>query len=204
MDNRFPPSGGPDGRPNGPDLRKDPQRDEREFGSNSDSYRSNDDPYRSEDGRSYDERINPPFSPVSGSSPYDEFPRDDRRSGPLKHSGLGIASFVLALIGILLFIVCIVAIIGTVASMVDSSGRIADMETLENGSLLMAIGFAGFGILGAAILNLVGLILGIVGLVIKDRKKVFAIIGTILNGLCVLTGGGFILISSLAGAAGGM
>lgn len=198
MDNRFPPPGGPDGRQNGPDLRKDTDRNDR-------GQSSFDDPYRSEgDGRSYEERINPPFSPVSGSSPYDEFPRDDRRVGPLKHSGLGIASFVLSLIGILLFIVCIVAIIGTVASMVDSSGRIADVETLENGSLLMAIGFAGFGILGAAILNLVGLILGIVGLVIKDRKKVFAIIGTILNGLCVLTGGGFILISSLAGAAGGL
>lgn len=197
MDNRFPPSGGPDGRSNGPDLRKDPQRDERSFGSN-------EDPYRSEDGRSYEERMNPPFSPVDGSSPYDEYPRDDRRFGPLKHSGLGIASFVLALIGILLFIVCIVAIIGTVASMVDSSGRVADLESLENGNLLMAIGFAGFGILGAAILNLVGLILGIIGLVIKDRKKVFAIIGTILNGLCVLTGGGFIIISTVMGAAGGM
>ncbi|OWR28052.1 hypothetical protein CDO73_19385 [Saccharibacillus sp. O23] len=197
MDNRFPPSGGPDGRPNGPDLRKDPERDERSIGSS-------EDPYRSEDGRSYEERMNPPFSPVDGPSPYDEYPRDDRRFGPLKHSGLGIASFVLALIGILLFIVCIVAIIGTVASMVDSTGQVANIESLENGNLLMAIGFAGFGILGAAILNLIGLILGIIGLVVKDRKKVFAIIGTILNGLCVLTGGGFILISTVMGAAGGM
>ncbi|OWA34631.1 hypothetical protein B9G55_15530 [Saccharibacillus sp. O16] len=198
MDNRFPPPDGPDDRQKGPDLRKDPYRDEREIGSQND-------PYRSEgDGRSYEERVNPPFSPVSGSSPYDEFPRDDRQFGPLKHSGLGIASFVLALVGILLFIVSIIAIIGTVASVIDSSGGIVDPETLNSSGLAMAVGAGGLGLLGAAILNLIGVILGIVGLVMKNRKKVFAIIGTILNGICVLTGGGFIVFSTIMGAAGNL
>ncbi|WP_172252300.1 hypothetical protein [Saccharibacillus deserti] len=192
MDNRFPPSDDPNSRPGGPDLRKEPERNE--FGQPNAG-----DPYRSDpDGRSYDERINPPFSP------YDEFPRDDRLPGRLKHSGVGIASFVLSLVSIALYVVFFVAAIG-VAYSFSEMGTTLDPYTATEEQLM------GFGvgalvlllsILGAAVLNLVGVILGIVGLVSKDRKKVFPVIGTILNGLCLLGGGGFIVFATVMGGAG--
>ncbi|GGN92143.1 DUF4064 domain-containing protein [Saccharibacillus kuerlensis] len=186
MDNRFPPS---DDRPTGPDLRKDSAHNEQDQNHAGDPYRS--DP----EGSSYEERVNPPFSP------YDEFPRDDRQMGRLKHSGLGIASFVLSLISIALYIVCFVAIIGIFASIANSPEQILNnFDSMEPGGEVLAIGLAGLGLLGSALLNFIGLILGIVGLVMKDRKKVFAIIGTVLNGLCLLIGGGIIVISTITGA----
>ncbi|MNV97148.1 hypothetical protein D3C71_1922360 [compost metagenome] len=38
---------------------------------------------------------------------------------------------------------------------------------------------------GTLIGNLIGLVLGIIGLIQKGRKKIFAILGTIFNGLVV-------------------
>ncbi len=192
MDNRFPPPDGPNGRPNGPDLRKNPERGE--FGS-----QPSDDPYLNDnDGRTYEERMNPPFSP------YDEFQRDDREFGKLKHSGPGIASFVLSLVAIALYVVFFVSAVGVVYS-IGSAGTTFDPYTATE-EQMMSVGVGALvliaSLLGAAVLNLIGVILGIVGLVSKTRKKVFAVIGTALNALCLLGGGGFILISTLMGAGG--
>ncbi|NGZ75840.1 hypothetical protein [Saccharibacillus alkalitolerans] len=192
MDNRFPPGDGPNGRPSGPDLRKDSDRSDTELNNFGD-------PYRSEpDGRGYEERVNPPFSP------YDEYPRHDQPQGRLKHSGLGIASFVLSLLSIALYVVFFVSAVGVVYS-ISESGAILDSAAISE-EQMMSVGIGALilivSILGAALLNLVGVILGIVGLVSKARKKVFAVIGTVLNGLCLLGGGGFILFSTIMGASG--
>lgn len=104
-----------------------------------------------------------------------------------KHSGLGIASFTLFVVMAVAFVGLLVAFIAQMADAIDFNtpeevdpNRIA--EQIEDLPLLAVIGFL---MLGTIIGNLIGLILGIVGLVQKNRKKIFAILGTILNGLVI-------------------
>lgn len=44
----------------------------------------------------------------------------------------------------------------------------------------------GLAVIGGVLLNLLGITLAIAGLIQRDRKKVFAILGLIFNGLVVL------------------
>ena len=91
----------------------------------------------------------------------------------LKHSGLGIASFIIALLqGLLTYMVILIA--GVLAA----AGPQRDNEV-------------GFMIVGLLIItgiftHCVGAGLGIAGLVQKNRKKVFAVLGLILNACALL------------------
>jgi hypothetical protein len=110
-------------------------------------------------------------------------------AAPLKHSGLGIASFAVALlIGAGLFMLILVA---GVMSLRTPGGRMD-----EKAPLTMALGCAILvGVLG----NLAGLVLGIVGLCQQDRKKLFAILGVIFNGLAVAAVAALIVLGTVAG-----
>ncbi|WP_372661998.1 hypothetical protein [Cohnella sp.] len=122
-----------------------------------------------------------PFTPVF--SPVD---------APLKHSGLGIASFVMAVVSIISVVGITIAIIVWVSNTIDfttfldASGK----PTMTEEELISTITpILGYLVLFPLIFVViaVGLILGIVGLVRQGYKKVFAIIGTVLNGLCLLS-----------------
>jgi len=109
----------------------------------------------------------------------------------LKHSGLGIASFVISLVCLLSIIFFVIVAVGSVVSLADVyNGGVLDSSTIMEKAPMLVV--SSFIILATMFVNLVGLILGIIGLVMKNRKKVFAIIGTILNGLVV---GGVLLLS---------
>jgi len=116
---------------------------------------------------------------------------------PLRHSGLGIASLVIA----------IVAIVGGFATLVLCLlARYLQMST--PGGLLPQAPEAiivGLGLMCSAGGLLVGLILGIVGLVQSGRRKVCAVLGTVFNalilvGLCTLWGIGMAIQGGRAGA----
>ncbi|MFC4600491.1 hypothetical protein [Cohnella hongkongensis] len=124
-------------------------------------------------------------------------------SAPMKHSGLGIASFVLSLVGIVSFVLLTIVIITLVFQAVDIT-QVVD----EHGNRLMTdqeiadkiqpyIGFLIFYPLLILVI-LVGLILGIVALARPGYKKVFAILGTVFNGLPLL----FIALLFLVALAG--
>jgi hypothetical protein len=98
-----------------------------------------------------------------------------RPAAPLRHSGLGVASFVLGL----LTAIAIPALFATVVAIEMNTPGWIDQETPG----LMALCL---GILLAAVLALLGAILGIGGTVQRDRKKVFAVIGLVLNGAVAL------------------
>ena len=103
-----------------------------------------------------------------------------------KHSGMGIASLVLAiLVGILAF--WVIALAGVLEA--TTPGGID-----EDAPLTALIGLA---ILGCPLANLVGLGLGIAGLIQRGSKKLTAILGTIGNGL-VFSGVLGILVLGLA------
>ncbi|CAM4357067.1 hypothetical protein [Paenibacillus tarimensis] len=106
-------------------------------------------------------------------APYDE--------GSLKHSGLGIASFIIGIvssIGIIAVIFSVAASIGTY--LLPDNTLAPGFETDP------AVILSSLSILAVLFLSFVGLILGIIGLVIKRRRKVFGIIGVVLNGLLLL------------------
>jgi hypothetical protein len=106
----------------------------------------------------------------------------------LKHSGLGIASFVLSLVSIVSFVILTVVIVILISkaidftAIVDQNGNrtMTDQEIIDKVQPLI-----GYLILYPLILVIVviGLILGIVALARPGFKKVFAVIGTVLNGL---------------------
>ncbi|OXS55616.1 hypothetical protein B1A99_23140 [Cohnella sp. CIP 111063] len=128
---------------------------------------------------------------------------DGQPPQPLKHSGLGIASFVLSLVGIVSFVILTIALISLFFQTIDIT-QIVD----DNGNRLMSdeeivdkiqpyVGYLVFYPLLILVI-LVGLILGIVALARPGYKKVFAILGTVFNGLPLL----FIALLFLIGLAG--
>lgn len=65
---------------------------------------------------------------------------------------------------------------------------------VEEIALHPAVALASLSALVCLVLTLAGTILGIIGLVLKNRKKVFSIIGTILNGIMILAFVGLIVV----------
>jgi len=103
-----------------------------------------------------------------------------------KHSGLGIASFITSIVsGLLIFLLIVVAGVmeASTPGGIDEESAGADM-----------LGLFLFAFLGAA---LVALGLGIGGLLQKERKKIFAILGTVFSAVSLVVTI-FIMIIGLA------
>jgi hypothetical protein len=113
---------------------------------------------------------------------------DDDYDRPLKHSRFGIASFIIAL-GVGVFEFVLIAIAGVLAMQ-------AGGELDENSPEAMIVGlgvFAGFG------MNLISLGLAIAGLCDRNRKKVFAVLGLVINILLFFGVCGLMVIGAAAG-----
>ena len=92
-----------------------------------------------------------------------------------KHSGLGIASFITSIVsGILIFLVMVIAVVMEAST----PGGIDE----ESAGAVM-VGLFLFAFLGA---TLVALGLGIGGLLQKERKKIFAILGTVFSAVSLV------------------
>ena len=92
-----------------------------------------------------------------------------------KHSGLGVASFIASIVsGICIFLIFVVA--GVMET--STPGGIDEEST---GALML--GFVLYAFLGALLLALG---LGIGGLLQKERKKIFAILGTVMSAVMVV------------------
>ncbi|MGG4340343.1 hypothetical protein [Paenibacillus lautus] len=111
-------------------------------------------------------------------------PPEDR-----KNSRFGIASFILSIVTLLGYI--LLGALGTtmIEPYMTENGPILEptQETLEAMTTLAAV-----FILVMAI-NIVGLVLGIVGCFSKTRKRVVAVIATIVNGVVIITIGALFL-----------
>jgi hypothetical protein len=105
-----------------------------------------------------------------------------------KHSGWGIASFIISIAaGILIFITIVIAgVIG-----MDTPDALDENETV--------IGLIGLAILGLMLVDLLAFIFGIVGLLQRDTKKVFAILGIIFSGIILLGTLGLMVLGIAAG-----
>ena len=107
---------------------------------------------------------------------------------PVPHSGLGIASTVFGLVSF----VAAIASIGYMA-VEFASEEPGEMEDLPP-ALMAAALVAGSSVL----VVLLGLVLGIAGLAQPGRRKTYAVVGTIGNGLMLLILGVLMLIGMLS------
>jgi len=90
-----------------------------------------------------------------------------------KHSGLGIASFITSIVsGILIFLIYVIA-----GAMEVSTPGGMDEKFATAMSLFLLVFLEA---------SLVALGLGIAGLLQKDRKKIFAILGTIFSAVTIV------------------
>ncbi len=107
----------------------------------------------------------------------------DRR---LKHSGLGIASFLISIASGMVEFVAVLA-----------AGVLAAQGVVDETSV--AIMLVGFGILAGLGLAMVDGALGIVALFLPDRNKVFAVLGLLFNAIVFMGVVGLILIGICVG-----
>ncbi|KRE35577.1 hypothetical protein [Paenibacillus sp. Soil522] len=132
------------------------------------------------------------------------------QEGPKKQSGLGIASFVIGLLSVVLLIIAIVSgssfvdqIANTDLTIADPSDTAAFQESIEalGEEVLVSVIVAVFCIFGAGLLSLVGLILAIIGAFSGKRRKLFSVIGIVLNVLAFVGGIGLFFAGAAAIAA---
>lgn len=107
---------------------------------------------------------------------------------PKKHGKLGIASFLISLLVGFSFVAMIV-----VLGIIETRNPGAFDEDKTSTIIL------GFAILGFIGLTIVGFILGLVGLFMPDRQKLFSILGVVFNGLVVFGIVGLMVIGLIAG-----
>ncbi len=119
-------------------------------------------------------------SPYAQALPYASWQQPAR----LQHSGVGIAGFCLSILAVLMLGGTMVASVG-MAMQAKNPGQKPDQNTV------MAMGCAA---ILSALLSVVGLVLGLVGVVQKNRKMVFTVIGLVINGLICLSVLGLIVI----------
>jgi hypothetical protein len=115
----------------------------------------------------------------------------------LKQSGLGIASFIIGLLCITGLIISMLTMVSSLTDFITADGTALDQKQLENlimenASLVIAV----LLFIGSLGVGLIGLILGIIGCSLRNRRKVFAIIGTVLNGLVIVGFVGLILFGA--------
>lgn len=125
-------------------------------------------------------------------NPYDSFGDPDAYAAPVarepKHSGVGIASFILSLLtGAGLFLA--VAAAGVLEA--STPGGI-DEQSPE----AVAIGL---GILGGLFVDLIALTLGVGGLCQSNRKKLFALLGALFSGLALFATVGLVVVGAAMG-----
>jgi hypothetical protein len=126
----------------------------------------------------------------AGQDPYDEYddyirPRRRRRKRP--HSGIGVASFCIA----------IVAAIGGFLTLVYAGVMAQKHGDLPDDHPIVLI--IGLLMLGCMALSFIGLVLGILGACAARRQKVFAWLGLTFNGCLILGVIGLVIVGALAG-----
>ena len=108
---------------------------------------------------------------------------------PDKHGGLGIASFAIAAAAMVMIAVSLIGMAATdpaplIAAVHDQMSDEELTRTILHKTPMLIIGVELIAV--ASFLTFVGAVLGIAGLFVPDRKRLFAALGTALNGLLVL------------------
>jgi hypothetical protein len=104
------------------------------------------------------------------------------------HSGIGIASSVLSLLAM-------AAVVATVIGMVMLVSRYGETEPPESDPL---VGISVLTALATVVFAFVGMILGIAGVLQRDRRRVFGVLGLVFNSVMVIASGLLVLMAILS------
>ncbi len=132
---------------------------------------------------------------------YGEVGRENR------HSRMGIASFVISI----LVVVAILALVVGGPLLISSSEGFdpqsfdpADPQSVDlSDPAVIALQVVGLGFIVGVLLSFVGLGLGLAGVIQRRRKRLFAVIGAVLNGLVVLGVLSLVVLGVVLGGAAG-
>ncbi len=132
---------------------------------------------------------------------YGEVGRENR------HSRMGIASFVISI----LVVVAILALVVGGPLLISSSEGFdpqsfdpADPQSVDlSDPAIIALQVVGLGFIVGVLLSFVGLGLGLAGVIQRRRKRLFAVIGAVLNGLVVLGVLSLVVLGVVLGGAAG-
>lgn len=124
------------------------------------------------------------YSQPNGNAPFSSYDEKPRKT----QSKLGIASFIIGLISIVIFIIGIIVVTTFIMDQNFSDGNsiqreIEDSITNNNFSEYAPLVIGALLMLASAGVSVVGLILGIVGACSRNKRKVFSILGIVLNAL---------------------
>ncbi|NDI35896.1 hypothetical protein [Chengkuizengella sediminis] len=122
----------------------------------------------------------------------------DNQETKIKHSGLGIASFIIGTISIVLAIVMFILLSMSVSNIIISAEP-TEEEILELVSSQPLFITSILVLLIVLFIQIIGAIIGVISLFIKNRKKLFPILGTILNLLPILAIVVLLLLSLIIG-----
>jgi hypothetical protein len=122
----------------------------------------------------YEPIITPPVTPQPSAS-------------SKKQSGIGIASFVIIILGVLIFCIAMLITIGYGAPLASSNplAGLNPYAATDRGTPVLIVAFV-LSLCGP-ILFLVGVGLGIAAVLQKNEKKTFGIVGLVISGLVVIS-----------------
>lgn len=121
-----------------------------------------------------------------------------------KHSRMGIASFVIAIVSIVAIVVLFVVagfLTAQLSQGIDFQNASPQelQQDLQNSPGFIGLALAGIGIFVSLLVSLVGFVLGVSGMIQNRRRKLFAVLGSVFNGLVLLA---FVLLFLLGLLAG--
>ena len=120
-----------------------------------------------------------------------------------RHSRMGIASFVISILVVVAILALVVGaplVLSSTDALDAQSFDPADPQSIDlSNPAIIALQVIGLGFILGVLLSFVGFGLGVAGLIQRRRKRLFAIVGAVLNGLVIL---GVVVLILLAVAVG--
>lgn len=121
-----------------------------------------------------------------------------------RHSRMGIASFVISILVVVAILALVVGaplVLSSTDALDPQSFDPADPQSIDlSNPAIIALQVIGLGFIVGVLLSFVGFGLGVAGLIQRRRKRLFAIVGAVLNGLVIL---GVVVLILLAIIVGG-
>ena len=121
-----------------------------------------------------------------------------------RNSKAGITSLVIAILATLGVVVLFViaALVGA-SALGGTDPQNFDPQSLQESGAFAGFALVGMGFLVCIILYFVGLVLGLVGVFQRRRKRLYAVLGTVANGLAVLAIISLLVLGAIGAAVGG-
>ncbi|WNQ10077.1 hypothetical protein MJA45_20980 [Paenibacillus aurantius] len=118
-----------------------------------------------------------------------------------KHSGPGLASLIVGSVMMAGFFTLLVYMGTLISSELPAGSPIDPRQLVMSDRLKATLVFVSIGLMGTVAGFLAGFVLGLIGLLQRDRRKAFAVAGTALNGVIPVFVLLFLLLAQMAAPA---